>query len=73
QVTVLTQLADRITRCTRPRGTEGYARIVTTTSFAGGCVHLPVYTMVKIHKIFCEEFNEVCAILKSCKIFKEFA
>ena len=29
----------RITRCTRPRGTKGYARIVTTTSFAGGCVH----------------------------------
>ena len=39
QVAVLTQLADRITRCTRPRGTKGYARIVTTTSFAGGCVH----------------------------------
>ena len=33
-----TQLADRITRLRVTRRTEGYARQMTTTGFAGGCV-----------------------------------
>ena len=32
-------MAGRTHAFTRERGTEGYARKVTTTSFAGGCVH----------------------------------
>ena len=31
-------MADRITRSTRARGTEGFARISKTTGFAGGCL-----------------------------------
>lgn len=34
-----TQLADHTYALTRSRRTEGYARIVTTTGYAGGCVH----------------------------------
>ena len=36
--TLQTQLTERVTRSTCPRGTKGHARIRTTTGYAGGCV-----------------------------------
>ena len=40
QVTIPAQLADRITRLRVTRGTEGFARICTTTRLTRGCVFL---------------------------------
>ena len=59
QVTVFTQLADRICTFTRPRGIKGYARISKTPGFAGGCLFsvnssgFPSFAVGRTHKLLC--------------------
>ena len=51
QVTVSARLADRITRLTRARGTEGFARISKTTGFVGGFAYLHIKSNIRLSDV----------------------